>query len=111
MDLIAKDFHFYPNGRYTSVSKRDIMTGNYTKDLEEITTNIRVFGTEDQIEETLNKLISKIDLALDECYKYELYKKDSYFYSKERNERIRKSLERLNKEYLLNNKQPLIYNI
>ena len=54
---------------------------------------------------------NNLPIDLYECYKFEMEDKDSYFYSKERNERIKKSLERLNKEYLLNNKQPLIYNI
>lgn len=113
MELIAKDFHFYSdNDHYIRTKKWDNLLQRYYADCTEIiATSIRIFGTQEQIEETKNKYIEKTGLALDEVYKFELEPKNSYFYNKEANDVAAMKLEIYEKMYKDNNKNPLIINL
>jgi hypothetical protein len=59
--LIAQDFYFYNNGR-TSINKQIFKkhyTGQYYTDLVECSRAIRVFGTQEEIDDAVNEYCRK----------------------------------------------------
>lgn len=116
MQLLAKDFYFYNNGVYKTISK--LSPEGWFKDLKRVEPSIRIFGTEEQIDEALDTYIEMTGLNLDESFSYETEKKGSYWEEivfsetrkdkptlKEYNDTVSKNLEVYKKEYnKLNNK-------
>tara|TARA_A100000172_G_scaffold81163_1_gene73477 strand:+ start:1172 stop:1546 length:375 start_codon:yes stop_codon:yes gene_type:complete len=79
MELKCEDYYFYPNGRYTTVSKWKSQLLSFNHDLQEISTAIRIFGTPIEINRALDEYINRTELNLDESYTYETEKKGSYW--------------------------------
>jgi len=110
MELLAEDFYFYPNGRYTTLSKWKSQHLSFDHDLKEIPSAIRIFGTKTEIDRALDEYINRTELNLDECYTYQVEKKGSFFYNKEQNKIIAKKLQQY-KEIYQDKKGALILNI
>ena len=96
-ELKCQDFYFYPNGEYKSISKWDSQLYTFDNEIKEISTHIRIFGTEKQI-----------DSALDD---FCIEKKGSHFYSEKTNKIVAARLKEYKKLYKANNKKGLIINI
>jgi len=110
MELLAEDFYFYPNGRYTTLSKWKSQHLSFDHDLKEIPSAIRIFGTKTEIDRALDEYINRTELNLDECYTYQVEKEGSFFYNKEQNKIIAKKLQQY-KEIYQDKKGALILNI
>jgi len=110
MELLAEDFYFYPNGRYTTLSKWKSQHLSFDHDLKEIPSAIRIFGTKTEIDRALDEYINRTELNLDECYTYQVEKEGSFFYNKEQNKIIAKKLQQY-KETYQEKKGALILNI
>tara|TARA_R100000353_G_C6477960_1_gene188343 strand:+ start:64 stop:399 length:336 start_codon:yes stop_codon:yes gene_type:complete len=111
MKLIANDYHFYPDGDTRAVSKYDSALGVHYVDVEECNTSIRIYGTEEQVEQTKNDYIERTGLCLDEVYDFEEYRKDAYNYNEKMNDLIRNKLNNYKDLYEKNNYKPLIIRI
>tara|TARA_R100000781_G_scaffold54319_1_gene35524 strand:+ start:746 stop:1078 length:333 start_codon:yes stop_codon:yes gene_type:complete len=108
MELLAQDFYFYNNGMfYTTIKK--LSSQGWFSDLKKIEPHIRIFGTEEQINEALDTYINLTGLNLDECYDFKVEEKGSFFYNEEE-EKIKKAkLEEYKERYSkLNNNKALI---
>ena len=110
MELLAEDYYFHPNGRYTTVSKWKSQHLSFDNDLKEINTAIRIFGTQIEINRALDEYINKTELNLDECYTYQIEKEGSFFYNKKQNKIIAKKLQQY-KDIYQDKKGALILNI
>ena len=110
MDLKCADYYFYPNGEYRNASKWDSQLYSFDNDIKEISTAIRIFGTQKQIEAAFEDICTLTKLNLDECYTYEIEKEGSFFYNKEQNKVIAKKLKQYKKMYQIN-KRALILNL
>ena len=69
MELICEDFHFYNNGVYKTISK--LSPEGWFTDLEKVEPSIRIFGTREQVDESLDVYIELTGLNLNECFDYE----------------------------------------
>jgi hypothetical protein len=94
MKLIAKDYTFYPNGLYKLKGGYQCSaTSSYYTDLEVVSSCIRIFGTEEEVEKALTDYIIETGLALDESYPYRVEVKDSYYYFGEKyNKKVKEKL-------------------
>ena len=110
MELICEDYYFYNNGMYKTISK--LAPEGWFNDLNRVEPSIRIFGTRKQIDKALDTYIALTGLNLDECYEFKTEKKGSYFYDKERNNSIKKSLKIYKEKYNeLSNNEALITTI
>jgi hypothetical protein len=114
--LKCQDFHFYPNGIFRTTKQKDSYTNSYFADVEAVAQSIRIFGTEKQIDDALNEYCERTNLALDECYSFEVEKKGSYWYDiykdpEARNLHVKKRLEIYKELYLKKSSEALIINI
>tara|TARA_R110002051_G_C8714725_1_gene496003 strand:+ start:812 stop:1144 length:333 start_codon:yes stop_codon:yes gene_type:complete len=110
MGLIAKDYHFYPDSQ-KKVTQHNSFLDCYYVDYANNTINIRIFGTEEQVEETKNRYIEETGLVLDEVYTFEIEPKNSFFYNKAANDVAAMKLEIYEEMYNINNQKPLIIRI
>ena len=110
MELICEDYYFYPNGEYKTLSKWDSQLYSFDNDTKEISTAVRIFGTQKQIDAAFEDICNLTGLNLDECYTFEIEKKGSRFYNEDRNKIIAKKLEQYKEIYKKNNKA-LILNL
>ena len=78
--LKCTDFHFHSDGQYRTVSKWNSKLLTFDNDLQTDGANIRIFGTQKQIDISLDEYIEKTGLNLDESYEYKVEKKGSYWY-------------------------------
>ena len=121
MELICQDFHFYNNGVYKTISR--LSKDGWFADLKKVEPSIRIFGTQEQINEALNTYIKLTGLNLDEAHNYELEKKGSYWEEivfsetrkdkptlKEYNDIVNKKLKQYKEAYKIN-KRALILNL
>ena len=109
MELICKDFHFYNNGIYKTIKK--LSPEGWFSDIKKVEPSIRIFGTEEQVNEALDTYIKMTGLNLNECFKYKVEKKGDYYYdlgivTDKDNEIIQKNLHQYEQRYnkLTNNK-------
>jgi lipoprotein NlpI len=70
MELRCQSFYFYSNGIYQTKSKWNNMLQCYETDVKEYSTAIRIFGTIEEIDETLNEYCKQSGLNLDEAYDF-----------------------------------------
>tara|TARA_R110000744_G_scaffold30329_6_gene71878 strand:- start:10255 stop:10623 length:369 start_codon:yes stop_codon:yes gene_type:complete len=77
--LKAVDFFFYTDGQYRNVSKWNSKLLTFDNDLKTDGAKIRIFGTEKQIDDALDKYCDKTGLNLDESYNYCVEPKGSYW--------------------------------
>ena len=110
MELKCEDYYFYPNGRYTTVSKWKSQLLSFDHDLQEIGTAISIFGTQLEIDRALDEYINRTELNLDECYTYEIEKEGSFHYNAKQNIIIAKKLRQYEDMYQ-QNKGALILNL
>ena len=110
MELKCADYYFYPNGEYRNVSKWDSQLYSFDNDVKEISTVIRIFGTQKQIDKAFDDYSNITGLNLDECYTYEIEKPGTFFHNKEQNKVIAKKLKQYKKMYEIN-KRALILNL
>jgi len=110
MDLKCADYYFYPNGEYKTFSKWDSQLYSFDNDVKEISTAIRIFGTQKQIDKAFDDYSNITGLNLDECYTYEIEKQGTFFHNKEQNKVIAKKLKQYKKIYNIN-KRALILNL
>ena len=110
MDLKCEDYYFYPNGEYKTFSKWDSQLYCFDNDIKEISTAIRIFGTQKQIDAAFEDICTLTGLNLDESYTYEIEKKGSFFYNKEQNKAIAKKLKQYKEAYKIN-KRAIILNL
>tara|TARA_R110002020_G_scaffold371173_1_gene582784 strand:- start:449 stop:802 length:354 start_codon:yes stop_codon:yes gene_type:complete len=78
MDLIAQTFHFFPTYENTTIWNDTIQ--GYIGDVEEMSQSVRMFGTKNQIKNTLEHYMNKHTLMLDEVHNYKVESKGSYWY-------------------------------
>ena len=76
--LICEDFHFYNNGVYKTISK--LSPDGWFTDLEKVEPSIRIFGTQQQVNEALDTYIKLTGLNLNECFDFKVEPKGSYWY-------------------------------
>ena len=110
MELQCKDYYFYPTGDYKTISKWDSQLYSFDNDVQAISSAVRVFGTKEQLDAALDDICTITGLNLDECYTYEVEKKDSFFYNEEQNKVIAKKLKQYKEAYKIN-KRALILNL
>ena len=109
--LICEDYHFYPNGIYTTISKWNSNLMIFDNDIEEMSTAIRLFGTQEQVDRALDEYVNRTELNLDECYDFKEFEKDSHFYNEENNKQIGEKLSEYKDRWNQNNNKALIINI
>ena len=110
MYLKCEDYYFYPNREYKTVSKWDSQLYCFDNDVKEISSAVRIFGTQKQIDAAFQDICTLTGLNLDECYTYEIEKKGSFHYNKKQNKVIAKKLKQYREAYKLN-KLALILNL
>ena len=110
MELLAQDFYFYNNGIYKTIEK--LSPDGWFTDIKKVEPSIRIFGTQEQINEALDTYIALTGLNLDECYDFKVEEKNSFFYNEE-NEKIKaKKLAEYKERYnKMNNNKALIITI
>ena len=89
---ICQDFYFYPNGEYTTKSKWVTKLYSFDNDLSEISTHIRIYGTDEEIDKSLDEYCEKTNLNLDECFDYKIESVASRWYNPTQNIQIEKDL-------------------
>ena len=110
MELKCEDYYFHPNGIYQNVSTWKSSLFCFDNDVEEISTAIRIYGTQNQIDKAFDEYCNRTELILDECYTFQVEKKGSFFYNKENNKIIAKKLKQYKEAYKIN-KRALILNL
>jgi|TARA_R110000751_G_scaffold76211_1_gene153386 hypothetical protein len=106
--LKCYDFFFYPNGEYTTKSVWSSKLYTFDNDLQEVSTQIRIFGTDKQVDKTLDDYINITGLNLDESFTYQIEKEGTHFYNKETNKKIAKKLTDYKTLYNQSDKKALI---
>lgn len=123
MELKCEEYHFYPNGEYKSFSKWDSQLYCFSNDCHQISSVVRIFGTQKQIDAALDDICTLTGLNLDETFSYETEKKGSYWEEivfsetrkdrptlKEYNDIVNKKLKQYKEAYKIN-KRALILNL
>ena len=123
MELKCEDYYFCPNGEYKTFSKWDSQLYSFDNDCHQISTAVRIFGTQKQIDAALNDICTLTGLNLDETFPYETEKKGSYWEEivfsetikdkptlKEYNDTVSKKLKQYKEAYKIN-KRALILNL
>lgn len=110
MELKCEDYYFYPNGEYKSFSKWDSQLYCFDNDCNQISSAVRIFGTQKQIDAAFQDICTLTKQNLDECYTYEIEKPGSFHYNKEHNKIIAKKLKQYKEAYKIN-KKALILNL
>ena len=111
MELLAQDFHFYPNGTYKESMFYDSTTDNHYSDVVDVVLAIRIFGTQKQIDKALDEYCDKTGLKLDESYDFKTEGRGSFFYDEQYNEIVRKKMKKCHQLYKKQNNKPLILNL
>ena len=70
MELECLSCYFYPNGMYQTKSKWNNVLQAYDNEPVVWSRSIRIFGTQEEIDEALNKYCSESGLNLDEAYDF-----------------------------------------
>ena len=78
MELLAQDFYFYNNGVYKTISS--LSKEGWFADLKKVEPSIRIFGTQEQINEALDTYVELTGMNVDECYDFKPEPKGSYWY-------------------------------
>ena len=123
MELKCEDYYFYPNGEYKTFSKWDSQLYCFDNDVQQISTAVRIFGTQKQIDAAFKDICTLTGLNLNECHTYEIEKKGSYWEEivfsetrkdkptlKEYNNIVNKNLKQY-KEAYKKNKRAIILNL
>ena len=98
--LKAEDYYFYNDGTtYLTTNFQDHYTGQYYTDLVYCCRAIRVFGTQEEIDNAVNEYCINFGLTIDECYEYKEEAESSFFYNEANNKKIKEKLEVFKKMY------------
>tara|TARA_R100000781_G_scaffold93352_1_gene57960 strand:+ start:272 stop:619 length:348 start_codon:yes stop_codon:yes gene_type:complete len=106
MELICKEFHFYNNGVYKTISK--LAPEGWFTDIEKVEPSIRIFGTPEQVEQAYQDYVKMTGLNLDETYDFKVEPKGSWWYNiygKDADSINKKTQDKLDKYEELYNKQ------
>ena len=106
--LKCYDFFFYPNGEYKTKSTWQSKLYTFDNDLQEISTRIRIFGTDTQVDKTLDDYINITGLNLDESFTFQIEKEGTHFYNKETNVKTAKKLKHYKTLYNQSDNKALI---
>ena len=113
--MIVRDFHFKPILYNSSVW--DYWKQGYISDLKEVLLNIRIIGTQEQIEIKCVEYIKRNKLQLDEIYDFKVHQPTDYWYrifgedAEKENVKTRKKIKEYKKMYKENNNQAIIIRI
>lgn len=113
--MIVRDFHFKPTLYNSSVW--DYWKQGYISDLKEVLLNIRIIGTQEQIEIKCVEYIKRNKLQLDEIYDFKVHQPTDYWYgifgedAEKENVKTRKKIKEYKKMYKENNNQAIIIRI
>ena len=113
--LICKDFHFYNNGVYKTISK--LAPEGWFTDIEKVEPSIRIFGTKEQVDEAYQTYVKMTGLNLNETYDFKVEPKGSYWYwvygkdAEKINKKTQEKLDVYKELYIKQNKKPLITTI
>tara|TARA_B100001250_G_scaffold386697_1_gene383449 strand:+ start:38 stop:403 length:366 start_codon:yes stop_codon:yes gene_type:complete len=116
-DIICQDYHFYPNGIYSTTHKYNLQYSTYDNDLTEISLSIRLYGTQEQIDKALNEYMERTQVNLDESYNFKVEPKGSYWYdiygskAEEINKKTQAKLDQYKKIYQDQNDKALLINL
>ena len=110
-NLKCNDFYFYPDGEFRNVARWDSELYCFDNDIKEVSSRIRIFGTQKQIDKAFDDYANITGLNLDECYTYQIEKKGTFFYNEKDNEKIAKKLIEYEKLYNQINEKALILRI
>tara|TARA_R110000824_G_scaffold166858_1_gene343628 strand:+ start:231 stop:593 length:363 start_codon:yes stop_codon:yes gene_type:complete len=99
MNLQCRDYYFYPDSEYRNVAKWDSQLYSFDNEIRETSRSIRIFGTDKQIDKAFDDYSNITGLNLDECYTYQVEKKGTFFYNKEKNKVIAERLKRYKELY------------
>ena len=106
MELICKEYHFYNNGVYKTISK--LSPEGWFTDIEKVEPSIRIFGTPDQVEKAYQAYVKMTGLNLNETYDFIVEQKGSWWYNiygKDADNINKKTQDKLNRYEKLYNKQ------
>lgn len=106
MELICKEYHFYNNGIYKTISK--LSPEGWFTDIEKVEPSIRIFGTPKQVDKAYKDYVKMTGLNLNETYDFKVEPKGSYWYDiygKDAESINKKTQEKLDKYKELYNKQ------
>ena len=106
--LKCYDFFFYPNGEYKTISTWSSKLYTFDHDLKEVSTRIRIFGTDKQVDTALDDYINITGLNLDESFTFQIEKKGTQFYNKEHNKKTAEKLTDYKTLYNQSDKKALI---
>ena len=109
----CQTIYFYPNinpAGSALVKVLDPITNTYFTDLKQVSTVIRIYGTQEQIDKALDDYCLMYNLNVDEAYDYKPEAEGSYFYNKDVNDEIKKALTRYTDIYLKKNDIFSLYN-
>mgnify|MGYP003137986059 FL=1 len=106
MELICKEFHFYNNKIYKTISK--LSPDGWFTDIKKVEPSIRIFGTSEQVDKAYKDYVKMTGLNLDETYDFKVEPKGSYWYNiygKDADAINKKTQDKLNKYKQLYKKQ------
>jgi hypothetical protein len=109
----CQTFYFYPKTNAKGlalVRLLDSITDTYFTDLKEVSTAIRIYGTQEQIDKALDDYCEDNGLNVDEAYDFKPEAEGSRFYCKDENDEIKKALKRYTDIYLKKNDIFSLYN-
>ena len=115
MELICKEFHFYNNGVYKTISK--LSPFGWFADIDKVEPSVRIFGTEEQVEQAYQEYVKMTGLNLAETYDFKVEPKGSYWYgiygkdAEKINKKTHDKLDKYKELYNKQNKKPLITTI
>jgi hypothetical protein len=111
MDIKCYDFVFYNDGQYyTNKVKKQAGTRHYVGEPELADLQIRIVGTEKQIDKALTSYIKKHGLALDESFSFKVEpefwedgRMNFHYFGEEYNRKVEAKLENYKQRYKENN--------
>ena len=106
MELICKEFHFYNNKIYKTISKWS--PDGWFTDIEKVEPSIRIFGTQEQVDKAYKDYVNMTGLNLDETYDFKVEPEGSWWYNiygKDAEKINKKTQEKLTKYKQLYKKQ------
>jgi len=90
-ELRCESCYFYNNGMlYKNI--RSLSPQGWFADLQKVEPSIRIFGTQQQIDEALDTYIELTGLNLNECHEYQIEEEGSFHYNEKENIRIARNL-------------------
>tara|TARA_R100001086_G_C11755215_1_gene236524 strand:+ start:96 stop:443 length:348 start_codon:yes stop_codon:yes gene_type:complete len=115
MELICKEYHFYNNGLYKTISK--LSPDGWFTDIEKVEPSVRIFGTAKQVEQAYQEYVKMTGLKLNESYDFKVEPEGSWWYdiygkdAENINKKTQQKLDKYKELYIQQNYKPLITTI